>query len=175
MPWMLNPAGQDVFIPKAAWERIVQRGHQVQFRPRPHLFMGTGEPNRVAVIYQSHNGANGLGDHLHAMPALAAKVAEGFKVHVYTAEFFRPFVESVGCIWEDWKPLGIGWMARAQKEYGTVYSLLYWCIRHDENTYGDVTTTRFQQMADYLQVKLPEHFSWRERLINAKKTHSETD
>lgn len=165
MPWLINPAGSEVFVDKETLAKIEQRGDRHLFRERPWKYAGLGPTMKIAVVYQAPNGSNGIGDYVHAMPALCAKVAAGFDVHVYSSEFFRPFIERSGATYHDCKAMGIGWLADAQKIYGTVYMLTFWCIKHDELTFGDVTKDRFAQMADYLETTLPETFSWKERLL----------
>lgn len=167
MGWYINQAGSEVFIDPQTLARIQKRGDMHLFRKRPTEYDGSGPKNKVAIVYQSPNGANGIGDYIHAMPALCAKVEAGFEVHVWSSEFFRPIIERCGCIYHDYREAQIGWLKRALTEYGTVYMLTYWCIKHDEYSFGNVTMNRFDQMADYLSVKLPESFSWRAKLCES--------
>lgn len=162
MAWYLNPSGYSVWLNRDDIARITKRGDLHRFSPRLFRHEGDGPKKKIAIIFASYNGSNGIGDYVHGMPALTEKVKAGFECHVFTTEFFRPFVEWCGAIFEDGSSLGVGSLAQFQKEYGEVYSLLHWCINHDEESFGDVWKTRFDQIAEFLGVTLPESYSWKD-------------
>ncbi len=162
MPWYLNPFGQEIHLTKKDIDFIVKQGDLKLFQPRAFRHEGQGLKNKVAIIFSSNNGSNGIGDYVHAMPALTAKVQSGFECHVWTTEFFRPFIEWCGATFHDGSLLGVGSIAKMQLEFGVIHSLVHWCIEHDEQTFGDVHKTRFEQIAEFLGVELPDRFSWDE-------------
>jgi hypothetical protein len=165
MAWFTNQFGSRVWLDHAAIELIKSRGDLDKFHKRTFTTAGTGPANRIAVIFESPNaadGSNGIGDYIHSMPAIASHVAAGVEVHVWTGEFFRFFVEAAGGVWHNARDLGIGSFAQLALEYASVHSLVHWCIEHDEQTFGVPTTPRFEQIADFIGAKLPESYSWRD-------------
>ncbi len=160
MAWYTNSFGFDVFLNREDVERIKKRGDMSKFQPRLFRHTGTGPEKKIAIFFASHNGSNGIGDYVHMMPALTEKVKQGSECHVFTTEFFRPFVEWCGAVYEDAAALHVGSIGELMREYGEAYSLVHWCIAHDELTFGDVTTPRFQQIADLIGVELPDKYAW---------------
>jgi hypothetical protein len=117
--------------------------------PTPHI--GTGPARRIALLLHD----NGIGDAIHAMPALSQKVRDGFEVHVYSRAFVRRCYESVGCHWHAMDTPTIGWIDDHAAEYGRIYSLSQWCMIHEAETQGRPTLTRFEQFAALIEGTLP--------------------
>jgi hypothetical protein len=127
--------------------------------PAPHI--GTGPAHRIALLLHD----NGIGDAIHAMPALSQKVRDGFEVHVYSRAFVRRCYESVGCHWHAMDTPTIGWIDDHTAEYGRIYSLSQWCMIHEAETNGNPTLTRFEQFAALIETGLPDRFRWDVRLL----------
>jgi hypothetical protein len=123
--------------------------------------VGTGNPRSIALLLHD----NGIGDHIHAMPAIWQKVRDGFDVHVYSKPFTRRCFESIGCTWHAMSGPQPGWLAENLGRYGKVYSLSQWCIEHEKATEGKPTLTRFEQFAELIEGELPEEFYWIDHLL----------
>lgn len=123
--------------------------------PTPHI--GTGPAHRIALLVHD----NGIGDHIHAMPAIWQKIRDGFEVHVYSRPFTRRCFESVGATWHAMEGPSPGWIDAHAAHYGRIYSLSQWCMTHERETEGRPTLTRFEQFAALIETTLPgDEFTW---------------
>ncbi len=167
---MTNMHGNEVAINDFTFAAIVSRGELHLFNRQVYRKKGIGDPMKILLAL----GRNGLGDDIHAMPAIAAKIAQGFDVTVIGREFNRLCYESLGCHFIDEKTTWSGddgtdktYREDALNEYGAVYSMVMWCIEHDWDSKGEVSVTRFEQFAKFLDVELPKEFNWRKYLLAA--------
>jgi hypothetical protein len=169
---VINPAGIEVTVDARGWEQIVRRGEADKFRKVPTKTEGLGPKNKIALLLHG----NGIGDCVHSLPAIIAKIREGFEITVMAEESLCPFFAKAGCetiavhsdqdgsLWTD-KGSILGFIPEHMNEYGAFYSLKHWCVAHDEDTSGDSTLDRFRQFAGYIEIECPEKFDWRPYLI----------
>lgn len=167
---MTNMHGNEVAINDFTYECIVSRGELHLFNRQVYRKKGKGDPMNILLAL----GRNGLGDDIHAMPAVAAKIAQGFHITVIGRAFNRLCYESLGCGFIDEKTTFSGsdetdkeYLEEALQRYGYVYSMKNWCLEHDWDSKGAITKTRFEQFAEFLDVDLPKEFDWREYLTAA--------
>lgn len=163
MPWLINSFGREVHSPPDHYARLVRTGEILNYSRLFQKTLGNGPTRKVCLLAHS----NGLGDDLHAMPGLAAKVAEGYEVTIYGRPFNRALYESVGCEFRiaEEGAAQFGLVQSLREEFGSFYSLKTWCLNHDEETQGDVTKDRFDQFAGLIDTSAPHEFSWLERLL----------
>lgn len=163
---MINMHGNEVAVNDFTYRAIKSRGELHLFNRQVYKHPGKGDPKSILLMLNT----NGLGDDIHAMPAIAAKLAQGFNITVVGREFNKLCYESLGCKFIDEKSTqGDNGTTKefteaAKLEYGAVYSMRMWCTEHDWDSKGDISITRFEQFAKYLDVELPESFDWREYL-----------
>lgn len=155
---VINPSGNVVLIDRQTKERLIENGDWCHFKLRQPLTIGTGPEHKICLLIQE----NGLGDHIHALPAIKALIDSGKDVTVYVPAFYAPLFEKLNVTVKDSEDCTIGFIEENIPRYGKIYSLSSWCIIHDEETDGDVTDDRFLQFAKLVDVELPESFSWRE-------------
>lgn len=165
---MTNMHGNEVAINDFTLECIISRGEMHLFNRQVFRKEGQGDPRTILLAL----GRNGLGDDIHAMPAIAAKIALGYEITVIGREFNRACYESLGCKFIDERTTFGGddntdkvYLEEALKHYGSVYSMKTWCTEHDWDSKGEITLSRFEQVARYLEVELPKEFDWRKLLI----------
>lgn len=130
-------------------------------------FEGTGDEKSICLLFREH----GIGDDIHAMPAVQWLVDNGFAVTVYARPFARKCWESVGATFFDIRETFFGWVPMNAHKYGKIYSLSQWSV-WDENIYGYSQIERFQYFAELIEAELPTSFSWIEKL-QPKKRDSE--
>lgn len=122
---------------------------------------GLGPKDSICLLLHR----NGMGDDIHSMPAIAAKIAEGFNITVYSRPFTRRCFESLGCIWHHQREADSDFMKLATRQYGQIISATQWCTHHELATNGKPVLDRFEQFAKILDVDLPREFSWLEALM----------
>jgi hypothetical protein len=120
-----------------------------------HVTQGVGDPKKVALLMWE----NGIGDDVASMPGIAQKIADGYKVTIYTAPFRVPMWRS-----RYWQTAGLdvraygceqfGMVARLRQEFGEIFALSQWCLYHDEETSGASQKDRVTQFADAIGVVL---------------------
>lgn len=128
-------------------------------------YVGRGDPQRVALLLSGHYNGNGMGDDIHALPAIAQRALLGYSVDVYTREFRLPLFNHAA--WSELgvrafagESLGVGSHAALMEQYGEIYSLTQWCLLHDAATRGEVVTDRFDQFAGLIDTFTPAHFDF---------------
>lgn len=161
MPW-LNNGRREVLVTPEIYEKLVATGEIVKFTNATQKITGSGPANKIALLLHQ----NGLGDDVHAMPGLFAKVSEGYEVHVWGRAFNRAMYETLGCRFHEGRmPEDFALTDVLRPEFGAIWSLKNWCINHDEATDGDVTLDRFDQFAQLIETTAPHEFSWLEALL----------
>ena len=121
----------------------------------PHVTQGVGDPKKVALLMWE----NGVGDDVASMPGVAQKIADGYRVTIYTTAFRAPMWRS-----SYWRSLGLdvrtysgeqfGMVARLQRDFGEIFALSQWCLYHDEEVSGASRKDRVTQFADAIGVVL---------------------
>jgi hypothetical protein len=157
MPNVLNRAGNEVEIDDWLIAQMRRDGTFHGFDMLPTTRQGNGPANRVALLVAN----NGIGDDIHAMPAIAAKVAAGYSVDVYGRPFTRECYTSVGASFYDYRSLGVSNTSDLLRDYGSGHYLSQWCLRHEHETDGMPTQSRFEQFAHWIGATLPDAFDWR--------------
>ena len=167
-----EPSGNEVNVDARGWEQIVRRGEADKFRRVPTTTMGRGPEGKIVLLLHG----NGIGDCIHSLPAISAKLEQGFDITVLAEESVCPFFERAGCkvipvhsdatgsVWIDNGSI-LGFIPEHYDEYGTFYSLKHWCVTHDEDSKGNSSKDRFVQFAEFIGVDLPAMYKWREILI----------
>ncbi len=119
---------------------------------------GHGPSQTIAILLRK----NGIGDDIHAMPALAQKVRDGFRVVIYGNDFTRDCFESVGCEFRSASNLAAGTVEEISDEFGSIYDLSQWCRAHEREMQGTPVLSRFAQFAELIGTTLPTEFSWKD-------------
>lgn len=151
-----NQHGKEVILNDFAYESLVASDLIKLFTPRTIKHVGTGDPMSICVLF----GHNGIGDDIHVMPALHQKIQDGYTVTVIGKEFTRLCFESVGCTFRKASGYEADHIQENLKHYGAIYNMQMLCVEHDWYSEGNITKTRFEQAAEYLEVELPEKFNW---------------
>ncbi|MBL7987662.1 MAG: hypothetical protein JNJ94_06350 [Chlorobi bacterium] len=126
---------------------------------------GHGEPNRIALLLSGHDNGNGMGDDIHALPAIAQRAQLGCSIDVFTRKFRLPLFNhpawsNIGVRAFAGEELGVGSTPMLQGRYGAIYSLTQWCLIHDAATGGNVVVDRFDQFASLIDTFAPQRFSF---------------
>jgi hypothetical protein len=158
-----NQHGIEVSISEETWAILVHdRPHEAaKYRRIERSTATSGASDRILLLLHE----NGIGDVIHAMPAIRAKIESGCRVAVGCTDIQTPLYRRLGCEIIEEKEPTIGVVGKYWGEYGKIYSLRHWCRAHDEETGGDVTVPRFEQFAKYIDATLPETFDWRPYLL----------
>lgn len=146
------------------------------FTPRTIKHVGTGDPKKICLLLN----LEGLGSDIHAMPAIAQKIKEGFDVHVYARTFSEVCYRSLGCstfyfgdIVQPHELVKI-LLERGHEfnssHYGAIYNLSNWSQEHEFWHGLNTGVSRFQQFADLIETTLPNEFSWAESLLLSEET-----
>jgi hypothetical protein len=150
--------GREVQLNSEVWQCIVRRGDAHKYAKNITVHEGTGPANKILLMLND----NGIGDDVHALPAIAQKIREGFDITVIARKFTRSMFEKLGCKFIEACPEGMpGFLKENLPRYGLLYNLPTWCIDHDEETSGNVFLTRFEQFAKKIGTTLPESFDFR--------------
>lgn len=153
---LLNPRGREVQVNSKVLEKIRKRGDTDKYQRMPAKTICDGPEKHICLLL----GNNGIGDDIHAMPAIAQKIAEGFTIDVYSRPFTKSCYELLGATFYDYGTARIGFMEKHKKTYDAVYHLSQWCMSHEQETDGKPTKTRFEQFAGYIETSLPDRFNW---------------
>src|SRR5690242_7847138 len=89
---VLNKYGREVQINSKILAKIQRRGNMNDFQKLPCKTICNGSENHIALLL----GENGIGDDIHAMPAVWQKIQQGYTIDVYSRDFTRECYESVG-------------------------------------------------------------------------------
>lgn len=118
-------------------------------------------PKRSVCIWLADNG---LGDHIHSMPAVYQKVRHGYDVTVMVNEWYRGCFEPLGATVEhvDQDEVRMGWTDRNRHRFDFMYSVKQWCF--GTTPLEGPLLTRFEQFAQSIDGSLPETFSWIQHL-----------
>lgn len=163
---LLNKYGREVQVNSAVLEIINREKRMHEFKQLPCRTDGTGNPKHICLLI----GNNGIGDDIHAMPAIKKKIDEGYTIDVFGRPFTRLCYESLGCNFLPYQSPNIGFVPKNLSKYGAIYHLSQWCMKHEQDTEGLPTKTRFQQFAEYLDVELPDSFDWVQHLIHSQSS-----
>jgi Glycosyltransferase family 9 (heptosyltransferase) len=162
-----NPYGIEVDVPETQWAlvRHDRPAEASRYRPLQVQNVTSGPANNVLlVVYE-----NGIGDLVHAMPAIRGKIDAGVSVSVGCRDWQWPFYQRLGCLRiEESEPM-MGTFRRYESEYGVIYRLKHWCRRHDEDSGGDVVHTRFEQFARLIGADLPLTFDFNPYLFEKER------
>ncbi len=123
------------------------------------VFYGTGDPKEICLLMRKH----GLGDDLHAMPAVEGLVKAGYRVTVYAKTFTRKCWESVGAEFFEIPRGHIGWMEANQHRFSQIHALNEWSV-WESNIEGTGLHPISQIFAELIGAKMPDQFSWIEKL-----------
>ena len=71
------------------------------------------------------------------MPGVAQKIADGYRVTIYTTAFRAPmwrsrYRRSLGLDVRTYSDEQFGMVARLRQEFGEIFALSQWCLYHDE-------------------------------------------
>lgn len=169
--------GTEVTVDSEGWDQIIRRGDADKFSKEPTSTYGFGPAKKIALLLHG----NGIGDMVHSLPAICAKIAEGYEIDLMAEKNLCPFFERTGCnvipayemapggavCYGDGKPVQ-GFIKDHRNEYGKFYSLKHWCVAHDEESEGKSHIDRFDQIAGYLDVELPKKFDWKPYLLGGE-------
>jgi hypothetical protein len=159
---MINPSGVELIVNSATEVMLRQSGKWESFHKREFRINGKG-PDYSICIYL---GANGLGDAIHTMPAIEAKINEGFLVSIYAAAFQLPIFRKLGCLVhpeEEYESLGLDTLRGI---FGVIYNAKMWCMEHDADCSAEpIRLYRFAQFAQIIETTLPKEFSFRKYLV----------
>ncbi len=160
---MINRFGVMVDVSPSEWESVRKhRPHEVKnFITRPDLGVEGAGPHEK-VLYLLH--VNGIGDMVHAMPALRSQIESGKEVWVACQAEHAPYFKRLGCNISD-EGDRLDSIQRLHAEFGRIHILKHWCITHDQMTGGDVSIPRFAQFAEYVGATLPAEFDWTPYLL----------
>src|SRR4051812_21057736 len=93
----INEFGCEVNIDEAGIEQLKARGVWHLFKPSERKYVGKGPEKNICILF---NG-NGIGDAIHAMPAVWQKVQEGYDITVYMHPWASTCFTSLGCdVWK---------------------------------------------------------------------------
>lgn len=162
MPAILNPHGVETEADDWLIRKMKKDGDWARgFQALPVKREGSGPAKQICLLL----GNNGIGDDIHAMPAIAQKLADGYSIDVYSREFTRVCYESLGCTFYPASSASMGFYEGALTKYGAIYHLSQWCIDHESKTDGKPTLSRFEQFAALLDTELPAAFDWSKYLV----------
>ena len=155
---MINPSGHEVIINNATEQMLRGNGTWDKFKKREFRIPGVGPEKSICLLL----GGNGLGDSIHALPAIWQKIHDGFEVTVYARAFDRPIFEAIGCKFFD-ESLQEG---ADLSYYGAIYKLFMWLTDHEADCgAGPIQLTRFEQFARLIDTTVPESFDFRKYLL----------
>jgi len=133
---------------------------------------GSGPKGSVCLLMTRENG---IGDAINALP-IVHEFAKGRDVTVYTqfpelwenigvtVKGVKPAGESGTCEWtEDGRLTDFIWEAEQLSKYETIFKLNGWGA-WDDFTNGATISSRFAQLASYLNCKVPHEFDYVEAL-----------
>ena len=126
---------------------------------------GLGDIKKIGI----HLRESGIGDDLHAMPAVSWLCDNGYDVTVIGTPFTRECWESCGAKFLNVFDVGMSKMM----EFGRYYILNQWSV-WEEMRLGYSPMPRFNQFAELVHAELPEKFSWLERLEPWNSKHEMT-
>ena len=160
---LINEHGIEVNLTEEVWSRTV---HDRPFEARKYRradvgVQAAGPSDRMLLLLFE----NGIGDVIHSMPAIRAKMDSGTHVAIGCNPDHAQIYRRLGCeIIEERDPT-VGIIKKYYSDFGQIHSLQHWCRAHDEEAGGEVTVNRFDQFANYIKSGLPESFDFRQYLI----------
>lgn len=153
---LINPSGRIVTVNRVVIEQLKANGLFKDYSKFISGMKGDGDEKKILILHSTENEMfNGLGDAIHALPAIDAKIKEGYEVTVNDNKFRAPIFKSVGAKvkfdnFEDDRKY-----AESKKaDYGMIYCCRHWCLEHEWETEGIPTRTRFQAFADIINTTL---------------------
>jgi hypothetical protein len=152
---MTNASGTEIIMTASAEARMKEQGDWWKFKKRKFMEIGKGDPKYILLDLRM----NGLGDAIHALPAIVAKLNQGFVIDILTEEFLNPIFQGVGCACQAYV---------MKSEYGKIYNLKMWYSEHEADCGAEavaVKLSRFEQFARILGVELTEKFDFRKYLL----------
>lgn len=165
---LINQYGNEVQVNETAYQQIVDRGEEHLFHRQIIKHTGDGEQRNILLDLRM----NGIGDDIHAMPAIAAKIAQGFKISVIGRAFTRLCFISLGCSFipeGENEPMMESIVNEEDDAFGIIYSLKMWTHEHEWDTKGICTMSPMEQFAKLIEVELPKEFDWKQLLVEYKQ------
>src|SRR5689334_7159034 len=89
---MKNASGAEIIMTASAESRMKEQGDWWKFKKREFVEIGKGNPKCILLDLRM----NGLGDAIHALPAIGEKVRLGFEVWIMAEAFYAPIFFGVG-------------------------------------------------------------------------------
>lgn len=120
---------------------------------------GSGNPKDICILFM----CNGIGDLISLMPALWQKKQDGYNIQLWTRSFGMQIFAQMGIdVVDGSDDVGsLGLMDILQAKFGAVYDMYKFLLKHDDETEGELTKSRFLQCADILETTLPKEFDFR--------------
>lgn len=153
---VLNEHGLEVEVDSETIEHIKKRGVWPLYKISPRSTAGAASEKKICILLKN----NGIGDAIHAMPAIHQKIQDGYQITVVAESFYEEWFTRLGVEFIAAQEHMIGFVEENKHKYGKFYSLRQWCIQHDEQTHGSPYISRFQQFADLIETSLPPTFDW---------------
>jgi len=162
---VLNEHGLEVEVDHETIEHLKKRGVWQLYRTSPRQTLGCGPEKSICLLLQR----NGIGDAIHALPAISQKIKDGYSITVVAEPFVQEWFVRAGCTFQPAQEMMVGFIQENKHKYSKFYSLSQWCIDHDEVSNGSPTVARFQQFADLIETVLPAAFEW-ESILKPERT-----